>query len=143
MHKLYPLLLAFLLFACAPSASVTTYSARAPLEYYVLNPEVPLYDAPASVVPKLTLSQGEKLLVVGRQRPRWFVVKREGVTYYVVEDALSLAPPAPSTTSTTASPVAPVAPSSSSGSYHNVQTGPRGGQYYINKNGNKTYLKRK
>lgn len=26
---------------------------------------------------------------------------------------------------------------------HKVQTGPKGGKYYINKNGNKTYLKRK
>lgn len=30
-----------------------------------------------------------------------------------------------------------------SGSGHTIQTGPRGGRYYINKNGNKTYIKRK
>ena len=32
---------------------------------------------------------------------------------------------------------------SSTGSGRTIQTGPRGGQYYINKNGNKTYIKRK
>ena len=32
---------------------------------------------------------------------------------------------------------------SSTGSGHMLQTGPRGGQYYINANGNKTYVKRK
>lgn len=31
----------------------------------------------------------------------------------------------------------------STGSGRTIQTGPRGGQYYINKNGNKTYIKRK
>lgn len=36
------------------------------------------------------------------------------------------------------------APTSTSGSYNKtIQTGPRGGQYYINKNGNKTYIKKK
>ena len=40
----------------------------------------------------------------------------------------------------------PSTTNSSSGSYNGsktIQTGPRGGQYYINKNGNKTYVKRK
>lgn len=32
---------------------------------------------------------------------------------------------------------------STRGSYKEVQVGPRGGQYYINKNGKKTYVKRK
>lgn len=32
---------------------------------------------------------------------------------------------------------------STTGSGRTIQTGPRGGQYYINKNGNKTYVKRK
>jgi hypothetical protein len=32
---------------------------------------------------------------------------------------------------------------SSAGSGHDIQTGPRGGKYYINSNGNKTYVKKK
>jgi hypothetical protein len=32
---------------------------------------------------------------------------------------------------------------SPSNSYHSIQTGPKGGKYYINKNGNKTYVKKK
>lgn len=35
------------------------------------------------------------------------------------------------------------APSYSSGSSKTIQTGPKGGQYYINSNGNKTYVKKK
>jgi len=34
-------------------------------------------------------------------------------------------------------------PSGSSGNSHSIQTGPRGGRYYINSNGNKTYIKKK
>lgn len=33
--------------------------------------------------------------------------------------------------------------SSSYGGTHTIHTGPRGGQYYINKNGNKTYVKKR
>jgi hypothetical protein len=35
------------------------------------------------------------------------------------------------------------APSYSNGSGKNIYTGPKGGQYYINSNGNKTYVKKK
>jgi hypothetical protein len=137
MQRLYPFLIAFLLFACAPSASLPSYTVISPTYYSVSQPEVSLYEAPTATVAKSTASQGNKLLVVGRQSP-WYIIKREGITYYVLESALVLSDttPANSYTPSTSS-------GGSTGSSHSVQTGPRGGQYYINKNGNKTYLKHK
>jgi uncharacterized protein YgiM (DUF1202 family) len=138
MKNLYPFLLALLLFSCAPSVSLPTYSVISPTFYYVLLPEALLHEKPAATSPSTTVRSGEKLLVVGRQSP-WYVIKHQGITYYILENSLSLAE---AETSTTAIP-SPTPSAGSGGSYHNVQTGPRGGHYYINKNGNKTYIKRK
>ena len=50
----------------------------------------------------------------------------------------------PGTTTTNKSTATPSKSSGTSvSSSRTIQTGPRGGQYYINKNGNKTYIKKK
>lgn len=65
---------------------------------------------------------------------RWAVVDYQGREYFVLLTQLE---PLPSHTATVPGY------SGSSSSSNTIYTGPRGGRYYINKNGNKTYIKKR
>jgi hypothetical protein len=85
------------------------------------------------------LKKGEKVLVVAYPIKGWAEVVRAGERYCVRTNSLAVfeKPPVTSSPSTT-SPV-----QSTGTSYREVYTGPRGGRYYYNSNGNKTYIKRR
>jgi colicin import membrane protein len=142
MTKLYLLLFALLLHSCAPSAYVSSASAFtsvSPTFYYAVVPVVSLYEKPTSTTEKITITKGDKVLVVGHQAPNWYILKIDGVTYYAAENLFTANAPVPAPVVNLSMP----GNGGSAGNSHDVQTGPRGGRYYINKNGNKTYIKRK
>jgi hypothetical protein len=142
MQKLYAFLFLLLLGACAPgtysTAATAGFSTISPTFYYVTAESAPLSESAKTANPviKYTVPRGEKLLVVGQGQDGWVMVRWDGVTYYTLASLLSTETPSPAAT-------APAATGASSGSYRTINTGPRGGRYYINKNGNKTYIKRK
>ena len=81
----------------------------------------------------------EQVYVVGRYAPSWLVVLRGKKHYYVSASQLSLVKPTVVNQGYTPSTSA----GSTGGGSRTIQTGPRGGHYYINSNGNKTYVKHK
>ncbi|WP_157807586.1 SH3 domain-containing protein [Hymenobacter chitinivorans] len=90
-------------------------------------------DESASVVTHF--SPTRQIMVKRTRRKQWAIIDYNGVEGYILLSQL-----APFT-----APSTPYSSGSSSGGSsspsRNIQTGPRGGQYYINKNGNKTYIK--
>lgn len=99
---------------------------RRPAPYYA-RPDSTM--APAAVLPM----SAQTLYIVGR-RARWYRSQYAGhPAYYVL--VYYFYPPGQEPRA-----AVPVVPASGL-EYHNTQVGPRGGVYYINKNGNKTYIK--
>lgn len=77
-----------------------------------------------------SLPAGQPVQIVGR-RGRWYRSQYPNQrSYYFLVSSLS------ASAGFNASPY-------SGGSGRTIQTGPRGGRYYINSNGNKTYIRRK
>ena len=118
-----------------------------PVTYKVGSEKTFIYRTPADTAKKSRFFYypGEEVEVVGEFSPRWVIIKRTGFLF--ITPAEKLVSYRPRRNSEGASPAASTAaPSSSStglGGYHSIQTGPRGGQYYINSHGNKTYVKHK
>lgn len=84
------------------------------------------------------IDKGERVLLIKRLEDGWVYIKYKGKNYYCPSASLTINPDYKSPETNTSN--------SSSPSYtpsRTIQTGPRGGRYYINKNGNKTYIKRK
>ena len=95
--------------------------------------------APAS---GLALRKEEQVFITSYPCPNWAQATKGGQTFYVrtswlkpYRKALRGRKPAPILSQQVQN--APYIPGD-----HNVQVGPRGGHYYINSNGNKTYIKR-
>jgi len=92
----------------------------------------------------LNFAPNGKLLVTAFPTAFWAEGYRGGAPYYVrVKSLAPLEKPSPGSTQATIKPIEPRTESSSGSSSHDIRTGPRGGKYYINSNGNKTYIKRK
>ena len=69
---------------------------------------------------------------------RSYIKRRRRSFRYVINYPIYIRPANKPSTTTTTSPGG----SGSSAGYRTIHTGPRGGRYYINKNGNKTYIKK-
>jgi hypothetical protein len=122
----------------APSKAVGIYYnlQTSSTAYYSLNDTT-------SVAPQkklLTLARNTKLLIMGFPARGWAWARKAGVDYYVRENALTAYEKAPILAPEPAPLTEPA--SSYNSSSRSIYTGPRGGRYYINSNGNKTYIKR-
>lgn len=116
-------------------------------DFYSDSKPTPIYRSASDTASKATiyLKPIDNVSVVGEYSPGWAVIKREGILYIAPARQLigyqsyrrmrSIMSSTGTGSSTDYSP--------STGSYHSIQTGPRGGHYYINSHGNKTYVKRK
>jgi hypothetical protein len=117
----------------------------------IVAPDKPLF-------PPVSLRAKEELLVMAFPTARWAQIVKGGVWCYVptklllpLEKPMAESSPAkigaPAGTSNYNPPAntspAPTSGSGNTGGYQTIHIGPRGGQYYINSNGNKTYKKRK
>jgi hypothetical protein len=116
----------------------------------IIAPNKPLF-------PPLALHAKELVLVMAYPTARWAHVVKGGIWCYVPTRLLiqSEKPTAETSPAKIGAPVgtsnynppadtshAPTSGSGNTGGYQTIHTGPRGGQYYINSNGNKTYKKR-
>jgi hypothetical protein len=118
----------------------------------IVAPDKPLF-------PPLALRAKEQVLVMAYPTTRWAQVVKGGVYCYVPtrllvasEKPMADSSPAkigaaagasnynPASLSNT---TAPTPSTGNAGGYQSIRTGPRGGQFYINSKGNKTYIKRK
>ena len=97
------LLLAALLLSfssCAPTTELPPAAedgVRYPAYFYVTSPAAMLYERTTSTVGKPGLGIGEKVEVIGHQS-RWYHIKHQGRTYYVLDSFLkpvAAAPAAP------------------------------------------------
>ena len=103
-----------------------------------------LSTASESTAPARVASVGKPLFVLGVYDGWYRVRHSDNRVYYTRPYRLSKLKRTPQYTRNTTPAYVPAysAPSSSGSSSRSIQTGPRGGKYYINKNGNKTYIKR-
>ena len=99
--------------------------------------------------PVVSLKSGQQYVISGETGDWWIVRAPDGEEYLVTTTALVLdmgaPPPASILTNGYIYPPGrePAAPQPSNGYYdnaHDVYTGPRGGEHYINGNGNKIYI---
>lgn len=148
MNKLYALLLLTWLFAgCATTSQVSA----PPADVYIAVNNAPCYLSPSlNDSPTGSLfTQNQQVHVLRHEKPNWVVVSYEGREVFIPEGFTSTtkveASSFVSTPSTPPTYLAPPTPTPSTGASGNrtIYTGPRGGKYYINGNGNKTYIKRK
>lgn len=135
MKFLY-LFLLVLITACATTAP--EYIVSSPEFYSVSQSGGTLYKQPRASGAGHSTIVTQKLLVVGRKAPNWLVVKMDGILYFIDATYLVRAEERKSTYDYSTPAYSP----SINNPAHSIQTGPRGGKYYINKNGNKTYIKR-
>lgn len=127
MKQLFSFLALIWLTACA---ALPRYSSTEPAAYYATI-DTYAYPGPTSQ-PAGRVSAGERYLVVGYYSG-WYVINSRGHKYLVAADALTVDTGTPPPPSAYPSPYqAPVG--------HDTYTGPRGGQYYYNGNGNKQYV---
>lgn len=133
------LLLLCLLWLSSCALTVPQYSYVAPAEYYV--PVATNVYASPHGMPTGTMPAGSNLTVVGEFN-HWLIVRGPGTTDYWMRRTSLLSGSAPSTYSTYSAPAysAPAYSPAPAGTTHDTYTGPRGGHYYINGNGNKTYV---
>lgn len=156
-------ILALVFTVSLPSCVTTSFTTVPPIEYYTKNDSVPLYRTPSTkgssvkFLPKSTLvhvsgvskqrgSSDPMYTVSDPEENEWYVVVIDGIRYYVLKKYLmteaeyfALQERAPAPQPSYSSPTR----SSYSSPSRTIQTGPRGGKYYINSNGNKTYIRRK
>jgi hypothetical protein len=81
------------------------------------------------------LNPGEEITIIGRATDGYYKVKRGEYTGYIFQSYITKSAPFSSHSNPT-------------GETHDmspktIRTGPKGGRYYINKNGNKVYVKKK
>jgi hypothetical protein len=141
MNKLYALLLlTWLLAGCATTSQVSTL----PTDVYIATINAPSYFSSIDGASQtgIQFTQNQQVHILRRKKPNWIIVSYEGREVYISEGFTSPTQVDPATISRYSKPTTPTysAPASSGRS---IQTGPRGGKYYINGNGNKTYIKRK
>lgn len=142
-----------LLFGCSAPGMHSSYEGSSKYKpinelYTASNNDILLKSSPYSI---RKISKGiqinDTIYVYGIYDYKWYMVRVGKRKYFAgyndltdfkaVNKMYKEAVPAtfyPSPTNTTKSTYSPT---------RTIQTGPRGGQYYINKNGNKTYIKRK
>lgn len=146
MNKLYLYLACLLcLSACVttqPTASRATIAdeGEEPIgQELTLRKPAPYYAQPDSMtMPAAVLPMSASTLYIVGRKGRWYRSQYPGhPSYYVL--AYYFYPPGDAARRN----VRPVVPTGRSSNTYNTQVGPRGGVYYINKNGNKTYIKRK
>lgn len=139
MNRLLPLLLLWL----SSCASVGHYMARESSGYYTIGNTWAF--AGPHTHPIYTLYPGQEVDVVG-QRQDWYVVNRGGKLLLIPQYALvPIGTGQPALQSLYIYPHGQFRDGServgySTSSSHQTLTGPRGGEYYINGNGNKTYV---
>jgi hypothetical protein len=108
--------------------------------YYNLSDTLP---SATSTKPIIFLAK-ENLLVTGYPASHWAQGYKGGNPYYVdINSLVPLEKPLSDATQATIKPIEAPTINSTESSGHNIRTGPRGGRYYINSNGNKTYIKHK
>lgn len=142
MRQTFPLLLLVWLCACASSSPVTSalpqgFSAVADVDTDVVHEGTELYTSFADTLKPVARVPYEGKVVVVAYQPtgHWCIVKRSGRRYYTrLKYVRWLALQRSREMERLQERNAPAGQS--------IQTGPRGGRYYINKNGNKTYIKR-
>jgi hypothetical protein len=126
MKRLLPILLLWLS-ACASS----TFVSVDPTPYYTQY-TTSVFKGPHSGVVG-TYAPGTSLSVVGRSGV-WLVVRGPGsATYWIAENVVTPGYPSGGYGGSYDAPT-PI------GTTHDTYTGPRGGHYYYNGNGNKTYV---
>ena len=86
------------------------------------------------------LRSGSTVYVYNQYNSQWYTVTIDGRQYYALVSSLEIDPSSVVRRQTTIE--SPSYNSSYSSPSRTIHTGPRGGRYYINKNGNKTYIKR-
>ena len=128
--------LAFLLLsACAPVFQ--SYLVSEPALYH-LNDNTWAYRNPNGS-PIVQVQAGGEVVIVGYHND-WLVAK-SGPQYYYIRRQFLTPGASPSPTYYYASPPSRASvPVETDGVYHDTYTGPRGGQYYYNGNGNKQYI---
>ncbi|HEX8327111.1 MAG TPA: hypothetical protein VF629_06200 [Hymenobacter sp.] len=93
------LLAAFLLLlsSCAPTTELPPAAesgVRYPAYFYVTSPAALLYERTTSSVGKPGLGIGEKVEVIGH-KSRWYQIKHQGRTYFVLDSFLKPVAAAP------------------------------------------------
>lgn len=104
------------------------------------------YDEPITTATYSRTDTNGRLIYKGASGGEYYVssngnkvyVKNNNSNTYTTPSNYSYLTPTPTYYSSTSSSTS----SSSSSTSRNIQTGPRGGQFYINSNGNKTYIKK-
>ena len=110
------------------TACATSYT-RIPRTTYYVNHDVYAYDR-TTMAAAFPVPSGTPLVIVGYQGD-WSIFRAATGLFYIDNDALTLPDDVP---------VGADYSGSAPASGHVLYTGPRGGQYYINGNGNKTYV---
>jgi hypothetical protein len=130
------LLLVCLVWLSSCAFTIPQYTYVTPAEYYV-PVATNVYNSPHGL-PLGTYEAGTNCTIVGEFN-HWYIVRGAGnVDYWIRREALvPRGSPGSSGAQTYAD--APTSPTPQ-GTTHNTYTGPRGGHYYINGNGNKTYV---
>lgn len=122
--------------------SNSTYSSTN--SYY--NSSSNYYNEPITTATYSRTDNNGRLIYKGASGGEYYV-SSTGNKVYVRNNNSKTYTTSPSSSYTTSSPTyysspSYSTPSSSSSTSRNIQTGSRGGQYYINSNGNKTYIKK-
>ena len=114
--------------ACTMVAPTRLYSELTP-QVYVLGEPLMSHLMPDLSSPQgVFFKTGQKVKVVGAYQADWLVIRRGGMDYYVERPQSGV------------TYIAPQYNGYPGGSERAIYQGPRGGQYYINSNGNKTYV---
>jgi hypothetical protein len=146
MTNLYTLLLACLLFLGSCTSTQTLYTTHN---------DVPVYLAPTTYAPQvvgyLPHSRAFTKPEPSSKKGWYYVLYGDNQFGFIEARYLGKVQPAPTASipsvprpseSQSVSSGSSSSPVSSSSGSHVIYTGPRGGRYYINKNGNKTYVKK-
>lgn len=136
----------YFLFACLLTiASCTTaqigntgaaseYTPMNSVSYYA-DEDTPLFVSLRDTVQAVNhLVANTPVMVIGHKNSRWYVLTWRERRYYTRVVYLHSTPVKRQYTPVYSTP---------SSTSRSIQTGPRGGRYYINKNGNRTYIKRR
>jgi len=148
MKKLFLVTFSCFLFSCSPkvattsdvSTSAKTDATSPGVKYLYSSASTSLHSTPSQAGTYVAnLSQNDRVQVLRPASSDWYLVSFNGQRGYVQKYWLNRKPVKIKSTSHTSS----TKNYSSGSTSRTIHTGPRGGNYYINKNGNKTYVKRK
>jgi uncharacterized protein YgiM (DUF1202 family) len=144
MKQLYLYLFAiiFIISSCVTTPVPTSNYSTLQKEFVSQYNDVSIRSQPKSSSSTFKrINQGEKIFVTRQYNSEWYIVQIDGKDYYALVSSLIPAEQYNPNTTVKTEP-STITPSYSSPS-RNIETGSRGGHYYINSKGNKTYIKKK